>query len=302
MLTTADGGASWSLPGRVRVPGLAAVTQVPGAAFAVGVDGRLLVRSATAPGWRSRRVAHRRPDEVDRMANLTSVAFFDRDRGVAGGASAFLRWTEDGGETWTEAALPAGITRAVTALDVAVGVAFAGLADGTLLRSADGGRSWTRAAPSGLVEIRSLQALGPTSVWVGGRDAAGRMAVRRYNGVWLPSLAGGQGTVTALHAGAQGGDQHPAPGRPSLPLAGPGLGAGRHPELHRLPLPRRHRHGLRSHRDRRAVQVGRSRHHLGNIGRQRRPTGGRPGGRAPRPARGRRRRSGFGRRQRRHPP
>lgn len=196
VLRTQDGGANWSLPGRVRAPGLAAAASAGGTALAVGADGRLLARRASGQRWTVGKVGLGRSAQDDPVVDLSSVVFFDSQRGAVAGRSAFLRYTRDGGESWHDATIPAVASADIVALDAIDGkVVFAGLANGAVLRSTSYGESWSSLGASGLTDLRAIQAVSSTVAYAGGRDPQGRAAVHRYEGGWQAAFTGSPGTV-----------------------------------------------------------------------------------------------------------
>ena len=112
------------------------------------------------------------PEPDVRQANLTSMAWFDRQHGlfVGGstpdGASGGTVWrTSDGGRTWQAITVPFGTLNVVT---VAGGVAWAGVTCGLppcrapLFRSDDGGATWARI---GVQPVSSLAFADATHGW-----------------------------------------------------------------------------------------------------------------------------------------
>ena len=154
---TTDGGRTFSVPAMPVVAARLYDVRFTSSelGFACGLQSSLLRTRDGGATWQSVHIS-------GPTAWLTAVDFVDAEHGVVSGAreGPLLLWTEDGGRTWTEAAmperLPAGArdVRDVLMLDRMSGFACGG--DGLLLRTVDGGRSWQRLESGSTAWLRHL--------------------------------------------------------------------------------------------------------------------------------------------------
>ena len=175
VLRTDDGGASWTaLPPPVAGDLRAVAAPADDAVWLAGDDGVLLGSDDGGAHWQAHVVV---------TEHLTSLAFSDRDHGLAGGSAdggegrAFVLRTADGGATWQRVDLPLwGKVRALAALPD--GRAWAAVEDwgpdgdeagGAVVASDDGGLTWTVQA-SGLPLLDAITVSADGSGWAVGAD------------------------------------------------------------------------------------------------------------------------------------
>jgi photosystem II stability/assembly factor-like uncharacterized protein len=164
---TTDGGSTWS----VAVVGDSSSSTAAKSVFALSTDKAYAVRTKasatydqflTLTGYAS---AYTKRDTALKVAP-NDVAFYDDNRGIIVGSSGVIRYTKNGGTTWTTATvsgLPAGNTLSSNSIyAVQIIDSLNTWASGTkvLLKSTDLGQTWTYVAPNITVSDSVFYTLG----------------------------------------------------------------------------------------------------------------------------------------------
>jgi photosystem II stability/assembly factor-like uncharacterized protein len=186
MLTTANGGADWSLVNLVTAADLRAIAAVADAGWVVGDGG--VVRKTTDAGssWMTQ--------NAGTVQSLRGVAAIDADHAWAVGDGGTVISTSDGGVSWNLVQTEAARLDAVGFADAFNGIAVG--QGGMILRTIDGGATWTVAPSGSTAHLHALARVGATRLWVAGE---GGSILRSEDGgtTWLPGVTS---TAAALYA------------------------------------------------------------------------------------------------------
>ena len=176
LLTTADGGASWTLVALDTPAHLRALATGGGMGWAVG-EGGVVYGSPDGSTWTRR--------DAGTLRTLRAVAAVDAQRAWAAGDGGLVVATGDGGGTWRAVQTNAARLYGLHFLDAFNGLAVGGA--GAILRTSDGGKSWSDVPSGTAANLRALARVDAAHAWAAGQDG---VIVRSADGgaTWQPGI------------------------------------------------------------------------------------------------------------------